>query len=81
MIHNAVSSLLYVTLLLLAFASGTTFGADADHGSILAQRWCASLPHCFKCSTEQKKAPRAVATGRAQAANNAGLRPQINHLG
>ena len=32
----------YVTLLLLAFTSRATFGGDADHGSILAQRWCAS---------------------------------------
>jgi hypothetical protein len=37
---------------LLAFTSGATFGADADHGSILAQRWCAVLPRCIKCSTD-----------------------------
>ena|ERR1700688_3259588 len=32
----------YITLLLLAFTSEATFAADADHGSILAKRWCAS---------------------------------------
>ena len=41
----------YVTLLLLAFSGGATFGADADHGSILAQRWCAS---CHVVSSAQR---------------------------
>ena len=40
-----------VTLLLLAFTSGAIFGADADHGSILAQRWCAS---CHVVSSAQR---------------------------
>jgi mono/diheme cytochrome c family protein len=40
----------YVTLLLLAFTSEATFAADADHGSILAKRWCAS---CHVVSSSQ----------------------------
>lgn len=34
----------YITLLLLAFTSEATFAADADHGSVLAKRWCSFLP-------------------------------------
>lgn len=41
----------YVTLLLLAFTSEATFAADADHGSALAQRWCAS---CHVISSAQR---------------------------
>jgi mono/diheme cytochrome c family protein len=40
----------YVTLLLLAFTSEATFAADADHGSILAKRWCSS---CHIVSSSQ----------------------------
>jgi mono/diheme cytochrome c family protein len=32
----------YVTLSLLACINGASFAADADNGSRLAQRWCAS---------------------------------------
>ena len=39
----------YVTLLLLAFTE-VTFAADADHGSTLAKRWCAS---CHIVSSSQ----------------------------
>jgi hypothetical protein len=38
----------YITLLLLAFTSEATFAADADHGSVLAKRWCSFLPHRLK---------------------------------
>ena len=41
----------YFTLLLLAFSSEATFAADADHGSILAKRWCAS---CHVVSSAQR---------------------------
>jgi cytochrome c553 len=41
----------YVTLLLLACASEATFAADANHGSTLAQRWCAS---CHVVSSAQR---------------------------
>ena len=41
----------FVTLLLLAFTSEATFAADADHGSILAKRWCAS---CHVVSSAQR---------------------------
>jgi mono/diheme cytochrome c family protein len=41
----------YVTLLLLACTSEATFAADADHGSTLAQRWCAS---CHVVSSAQR---------------------------
>ena len=48
---QTMRSLAYcVTLLLLAFTSEATFAADADHGSILAKRWCAS---CHVVSTSQ----------------------------
>jgi mono/diheme cytochrome c family protein len=49
--NNAVSSLLRYALLLFAFTSEATFAADADHGSILAQRWCAS---CHIVSSAQR---------------------------
>ena len=41
----------YVTLLLLTCASEATFAADADHGSALAQRWCA---FCHVISSAQR---------------------------
>ena len=41
----------YVTLLLFACTSEAT-GADADHGSTLAQRWCAS---CHVVSSAQRE--------------------------
>jgi mono/diheme cytochrome c family protein len=41
----------YLVLLLLACAGKPTFAADADHGSILAQRWCAS---CHVVSSDQR---------------------------
>jgi mono/diheme cytochrome c family protein len=41
----------HVTLLLLACTSEATFAADVDHGSILAQRWCAS---CHVVSSAQR---------------------------
>jgi mono/diheme cytochrome c family protein len=41
----------YVTLLLLTCTSEATFAADADHGSTLAQRWCAS---CHVISSAQR---------------------------
>ena len=40
----------YITLLLLGFTSEATFAADADHGSVLAKRWCAS---CHIVSSSQ----------------------------
>ena len=40
----------YITLFLLAFTSDATFAADADHGSVLAKRWCAS---CHIVSSSQ----------------------------
>ena len=41
----------YVSFLLLACTSEATFAADADRGSILAQRWCAS---CHVVSSTQR---------------------------
>ena len=41
----------YVTLLLLACTSEAAFAADADHGSALAQRWCAT---CHVISSAQR---------------------------
>ena len=41
----------YVALLLLVCTSEATFAADADHGSTLAQRWCAS---CHGVSSAQR---------------------------
>ena len=40
-----------VALLLLVCASEATFAADAEHGAILAQRWCAS---CHVVSSAQR---------------------------
>ena len=40
----------YITILLLGFTSEATFAADADHGSVLAKRWCAS---CHIVSSSQ----------------------------
>ena len=42
----------YVTLSLLACTSGAAFAADADNGSNLARRWCAS---CHIVSGAQSK--------------------------
>jgi mono/diheme cytochrome c family protein len=44
------SSAYYLTLLLLAFTSEASFAADADHGSILAKRWCST---CHIVSSSQ----------------------------
>ena len=41
----------YLTLLLLACTSEAAFAADAQHGSALAQRWCAS---CHAISRAQR---------------------------
>jgi mono/diheme cytochrome c family protein len=43
-------SLAYITFSLLVCTSKATFAADADHGSVLAQRWCAS---CHLVSSAQ----------------------------
>ena len=40
----------YITLVLLALTSEATFAADAEHGSVLAKRWCAS---CHIVSSSQ----------------------------
>jgi cytochrome c2 len=40
-----------ITLVLLACTAKATFAADADNGSTLAQRWCAS---CHVVSSAQK---------------------------
>ena len=42
----------YVTLVVLAFASQVALAADADNGSRLAERWCAS---CHIVSSTQSK--------------------------
>jgi len=42
----------YITLVVLACTTEATFAADADHGSTLAQRWCAS---CHVVSGTQTK--------------------------
>ena len=41
----------HAALLFLACTSEATFAADVDHGSILAQRWCAS---CHVVSSAQR---------------------------
>jgi cytochrome c2 len=41
----------YLVLLLLACTGEATFAADADNGSTLAQRWCAS---CHIVSSAQR---------------------------
>jgi mono/diheme cytochrome c family protein len=46
------SSAYCATLLLLACTSEATIAADADHGSTLAQRWCAS---CHVVSGTQRR--------------------------
>ena len=49
---QTMRSLTYcVTLLLLTCTSEATFAADVDHGSILAQRWCAT---CHVVSSAQR---------------------------
>ena len=42
----------YVTFLLLSCISEVTLAADAEHGSTLAQRWCAS---CHGISSAQRE--------------------------
>ena len=54
--HAAGTVSNHLTVFLRLTLTEQTFGADADHGSTLAQRWCAS---CHVVSSSQRRANRA----------------------